>query len=354
MAHMHLPRRLLLSATALFLVGGTACGQGRVILVTTSQAEQGDVEETEWAVGVIESRASAQVAAEVAGAIRKVFVEEGQTVEAGDPLAEIDASQYRLDQATEAAEVGRLTALLEKQERELERARTLIAERLIAQDQVDNIASELTALREQLAGARAQAGGAERRLARTRLLAPVKADVASRYVDVGDYVQVGTVAFDLIDTTNLRVNLPFPEYRAPQLSRGQLVRLRSASTGEETVTARVSEIRASVREDSRAVTVTVDFPNPGDWRPGGSVRAEVVMAVRAEALLIPQVSVVRRPVGDVVYVINDGVAVERQVRRGERQGRLVEIIDGLEAGEVVAVDGAGFLADGTLVKVAVQ
>jgi RND family efflux transporter MFP subunit len=114
----------------------------------------------------------------------------------------------------------------------------------------------------------------------------------------------------------------------------------------------VTEVRPSVNPANRSITVIVDFDNPGGWRPGASVRADVVLAVRQNAVTVPQVAIVRRPVGDVVYVINDGKAEERPVKRGLRSGKMVEVLEGLKAGEVVAVDGAGFLTQGGSVDVA--
>jgi RND family efflux transporter MFP subunit len=130
------------------------------------------------------------------------------------------------------------------------------------------------------------------------------------------------------------------------------VRLRSAAAGDSVVNARVTDIRPGVNPSSRSVTLIVDFENPGGWRPGASVRAELILSVREAALLVPQVAVVRRPAGEVVYVIENGIARERVVRRGERRGREVEILDGLTGDEVIAVDGAGFLADGAKVDIA--
>ena len=334
------------------LLAELAMGQGRVIRVTTTTAQRGAVERTEWAVGIIETRSSVQVAAEVAGQVRRVLADEGQGVEAGAMLAEIDTAEYRFNKAGQEAELRRLDALLRQQERELARARQLYAERLIAQEQLDSAQSELEALREQLAGARASVSESQRRLAATQLRAPVAGEVAQRNIDVGDYVQTGTIVFELLNMEKLRVRLPFPEYRAPELSRGQVVRLRSAAAGDQAVTAEITDIRPGVTSASRSVTVIVDFTNPGRWRPGASVRAEVVLGVRENSLLLPQVSVVRRPGGDVVYVVEDGVARERRVERGERRGRMIEVLAGLQGGEQVVVDGAGFLTDGTAVDVA--
>lgn len=340
------------TAVALLVIGATATGQSRAIRITTAQPARATIEEIEWSVGLIETRTSSQVAAEVAGEVVQVFVDEGQGVAAGAVLAEIDPSEYQLERSREQSEVRRLSALLRKQERELERARKLYEDNLIAEDELDGLDAELDALREQLAGARAQVDSTDRRLGKTRLVAPVESEVATRNVDVGDYVQTGTVAFDLIDMRNLRVRLPFPEYRAPQLATGLPVRLTSAVAGDSVVEAVVTDIRPSVNPSSRSLTIIVDFENPGGWRPGASVRADLILAVRENALLVPQVSVVRRPAGDVVYAINDGIASQRVVQRGDRRDRMVEIVSGLTGDEEIAVDGAGFLSDGAAVDVA--
>lgn len=349
------PARLPVLALAALLAGlapGPAAAQGRTIRVTTAVAQTTAVEQTEWAVGVIESRLSAQVAAEVSGTVVRVLADEGQGVAAGQVLAEIETRQYRLSQDADEAEVGRLSALLRNKQLELDRARKLVAERLIAAEQVDGIEAELDALTQQLEGARAQVAESGRRLGKTRVSAPVRAEVAERHVDVGDYVQAGTVVFDIVDVEHLRVRLPFPEYRAPELAVGQKVRLSSAAAGSQAVDSAITEVRPSVNPANRSLTVIVDFTNPGSWRPGASVRAEVVLAVRPDAVTVPQVAVVRRPAGDVVYVIRDRKAEERPVKRGLRSGDRVEILEGLRAGEVVAVDGAGFLTQGVGVEVA--
>ena len=186
-------RSLVGAVCVLAAVGVLA--QGRAVRVTTTQAVRADVEDVEWAVGLIETRTSSQVAAEVAGEIVGVFVDEGQGVAAGTVLAEVDNSEYQLELKREQAEVRRLNALLRQQERELARAKKLYQENLIAEDELDSIDAELDALRQQLVGAQAQANSTDRRLTKTRLIAPVDSEVATRNIDVGDYVQTGTVVF---------------------------------------------------------------------------------------------------------------------------------------------------------------
>ena len=336
----------------LSMLPGLALAEARVVRITAATAVRQPVEETEWAVGVIESRAAPPVAAEVAGKVLRLPVDEGATVETGATLAELDSKEYRFGNSANQSEVVRLVALTKNKRSEFERAKRLQAEKLISQEQLETIATDLDALEAQLDGARARAGDSSRRLGEARIVAPFKGEVAKRYVDVGAYVQVGTVVFDLLDIENLRVRLPFPEYQAPRLKPGLTVRLTSSAATGPPVTAKIAELQPGVNRNNRSLTIIVDFTNPGDWRPGASVRADVVLETRADALMVPQVAVVRRPAGDVLYVIEGNKVREQLVQRGQRNGKLVEILQGLKGGERIAVDGAGFLTNGSTVAIA--
>lgn len=343
---------LLAAALATTAPAGTALAEGRVVRVTVATVARQPVEEVEWAVGVIESRAAPPVAAEVAGRVVRLGADEGTTVAKGAVLAELDSKQYQFGSSADQSEVARLVALTRNKESEYARAKSLQAEKLVSQAQLETISTDLDALRAQLDGARARAADSSRRLADARILAPFRGEVAKRYVDVGAYVQVGTAVFDLVDSENLRVRLPFPEYRAPRLRPGLTVRLTSVAATGPPVTAKIGEIQPGVNRNNRSLTVIVDFTNPGDWRPGASVRADVVLETRPNALMVPQIAVVRRPAGDVLYVVSGNKVREQSVRRGQRNGKLVEIVEGLKGGETVAVDGAGFLTNGATVAVA--
>lgn len=344
---------LALGLSVLAACGGEAppAPAGRVVNITAAKAERRNVADVEWAVGRIESLAAPPVAAEVAGRVVRIAVDEGKTVEQGQLLAELDSKQYRLGNTADEAEAGRLRALVRNKQTEVERAKRLQAEKLISQEQFLAISTDLDALKEQLRGAEAKAADSNRRLGDARIVAPFKGQVAKRLVDVGAYVQVGTAVFELVDIENLRIRLPFPEYLAPQLKPGLPVTLSSAAAGGKEVTAAVTEVQPDVNPQNRSISVIVDFKNPGNWKPGASVRADVTLQERPDAVMVPQVALVRRPAGEVVYVLEKDKVREQLVRRGERNGNLVEVVEGLEGGETVAVDGAGFLSNGAAVKV---
>jgi hypothetical protein len=110
-------------------------------------------------------------------------------------------------------------------------------------------------------------------------------------------------------------------------------------------------VRQLVGSTNRAFDVVVEVKNPGGWKPGASVNGAVVIEEHEQAVAVPEVSVVLRPAGKVVYVIENGKAVQHIVTTGVTQNGLVEILQGLKAGEKIAVDGAGFLTDQAAVAV---
>ena len=145
------------------------------------------------------------------------------------------------------------------------------------------------------------------------------------------------------------VRLPFPEHVANRLRIGQTVTLNSFADPAKTATGTIREIRPAL--DSTTLSREVIVAASGGWRPSGSIRGEVVLGVRKNALVVPEQAVVLRPVGSVVYVAEGETVKQRIVQQGVQRGGEIEIISGVNAGETVVVDGASQLTDGAKIKV---
>ncbi len=345
-------------AVAIAILGVAACGKHEQaaikppgILISTTAVGTEAVETLETSVGQIESLVEPEVSAEVAGRVTSVNVEVGDAVRKDAVLAEIDSADYRLRHGSAQAEIGRLKALIEQQERLVARYEALAKGDFFAKNALEDARAQLQALRSQLAAAEAQSGEASRNVARARVLAPVDGGVSARLVNVGDYVAIGAPIVRLSPARLLRVSLPYPESLAGVLKVGQPVRLRSPAAPETVIEAAISEIRPTVGEQNRALLALVDLPNPGGWKAGASIDGEVILDRRAQALSVPETALVLRPAGPTVYVIDGDKARAVVVVPGVYRGGKVEIRSGLEAGARVAVDGAGFLSDGAAVRV---
>ena len=335
-------------STLLLLVAQTSMGQ---ITVSTTTVITMNLNEEDNVMGMIYSRSSPEIAAEVSGRVNSVIADIGDVVEKGQVLAQIASEKYDLQLAQSKAEIARLSALLVNQELDLKRAEKLFKDNLVSEEMVDRTRAEFNALSEQINAANAQLRNSERLIEETEIKAPIKTKVAAKHIDIGDFVQNGMIVYELVDTKNLRVGLSFPEYQSLKLKKGLKVFLTTPTSIDENVETVIKEIKPNVNSNNRSITAIVDFDNPGSWVPGASTQARIILSTYQDALVLPQLAVVRRSVGDVVYLIQNDTAVEQQVDTGIEKDGLVHIKSGLKKGDIVALDGAGFLTNGTQIKI---
>jgi len=310
-------------------------------LITVTQVAQGEFEVIEETLGTLAALADPKIGAEVAGRVVQVMARTGKQVRAGEIMAVIDAGDVSLQHRADLAEVQRLDALAARQ-------LTLVEKGFLS----PSAGEAVTAQRDV---ARARADQSRRNLDKTRVRAPIDGVVEVQIVAPGDYVKVGDPLFLLIAPHKLRAHLPFPESAAPRLQKGMAVRMSSPAVPGRIFESRIHEIRPQVVAGSRSLDVLVDIDNDGSLRGGGTVNAAVVVATQARALTVPEQSVVLRPAGRVVYVIveEEGQKKARQnvVRTGARRGGRIEILEGLDGTETLALDGAGFLTNNATVAI---
>ena len=338
---------IILSAL-LLLVAPISMGQ---ITVSTTTATTMNLNDEDSVMGMIYSRSSPDIAAEVSGRVISVIADIGDTVEKGQVLAQIDSEKYDLQLAQSIAELARLSALLVNQELDLKRAEKLFKDSLVSEEMVDRTRAEFNALSEQINAANAQLRNSERLIEETKIKAPIQTKVAAKHIDIGDFVQNGMIVYELVDTKNLRVALSFPEYQSLKLKKGLKVFLTTPTSKDQNVETIIKEVKPSVNSNNRSITAIVDFDNPGSWVPGASTQARIILSTYQDAVVLPQLAVVRRSIGDVVYLIQNDTAVEQQVDTGLEKDGFIHIKSGLKHGDIVALDGAGFLTNGTQIKI---
>lgn len=320
------------------------------VLISLAPVQTRAVEVYEDVIGSLENVNDPRVSAEIAGRITRVAVSVGNAVKRGDLLAELDTTDFEIQQRADAAEIARSQTLLAQQERVVERQQKLVAQGFISQNAAEDALAQRNALRESLVAARARAEASRRSLTKARVVAPIDGEVETRSVAVGDYVKLGDPMFKLVGTQRLRAVLLLPEAAASRIRPGLKVELVSPAAPDKPIASVIEEIKPMVGTANRALNAIVSFTGDGNaFRGGGSVNARIITEVRHNALLVPEQSVVLRPAGKVVYAIKDGKAEQRVVETGVRQEGMYEILKGLAPGEQVAVDSAGFLTDGARV-----
>ncbi|HPV32614.1 MAG TPA: efflux RND transporter periplasmic adaptor subunit [Methylotenera sp.] len=322
-------------------------------VITTAQVQTQTLAITEEAIGTLEGLVDPTVTAEIAARVIKVDVSVGQTVKKGQLIALLDATDSGLARQEAQAEVARIEVLLANQERNVARNQTLVDKNFISKNALDDATAQQNDLKQQLQAAKIRVASASSTNAKTRIYSPADGKVEKKIVDSGEYVRAGDPIVQIIGNQKLRAHIPFPENIAVKIKPGQPIKL-STPTSNTIVNTTVKEIKPLIMADNRSVDVIADVQNVQDWQAGASINAELTLNEKTGVLMVPEQSVVLRPAGEVVYVIQNNKAFQRIIQAGERKAGMVEVLNGLEAGLEVAVDGAAYLTDKTPVKTSTQ
>lgn len=295
------------------------------------------VETIEVAADVMADR-HATLAAEVEGTVESVEADLGDRVGANEVLIRIDTRSI-------ATEVEEADANFRQAEEDAARAEALFEKRSITRDR-------LTAARTTLEVSRARLESTRIRLAKSTIRAPWAGEIASRMVEVGDYVEVGQGVLELVATDRLKIRAEVAAEDAQYIEQGETATLRLQALPGETFSAQVVRIGASLTSTSRTLPIEVELANPGGrLKPGMFGRLTLPRRQLEAALLVPLAALVDYEDGKVVYVVEDGVARRRPVTPGAVIGERVAVEEGLAAGDRVIVRGQDQVADGQQVGV---
>jgi membrane fusion protein (multidrug efflux system) len=323
--------------------------QDRSLYVSLAESELMTFNNTESAVGSIEGTIDPTVSSEVSGKVIKIHAKSGSIVKKGDLLAEVDNrdNSYQLNLAK--ADVKKLEARLNNQKINYDRNLKLVDQNFISPNALESIEVAIKETEEELSSAKARLDIANLNYSRTKIFAPINGVVEKQIISMGDFVKIGDPMYQIISNQKLRAHIPFPERLANQIKPGAKIIL-STPTSPEIFETKVSSIKPLIVADSRSLDVIADIQNKPGWQAGASVIGTIVFS-STKSVGVPEQSVVLRPIGSVVYLYQNGKAKQNLIQKGITQDGKIQILEGLEAGEKIIVDGAGYLSDQAQVKI---
>jgi len=285
----------------------------------------------------LEPRAESQVVAKTSGVALEVLVEEGQVVKAGQPLVRLDPDRARLA-------VAQTKAQLQKLENNYRRAQQLVAQQLISAGEVDQ-------MRYDLENARAQYNLTALELSYTTVVAPISGVVASRDIKPGNFVQINSPIFRIVDSSRLEATLNVPERELSKLRPGQSVKLVADALPGRTFEGVVDRVSPVVDNGSGTFRVVAAFAGNGELQAGMFSRLSINYDQRENALVVPRAALLEDGGEPAVFVVRDGKAERAALKLGYDDAGWIEVRDGLKPGDQVVVAGKAALREGTAVQV---
>jgi RND family efflux transporter MFP subunit len=329
-----------------------------VIRVRTAAVEPVPVGADGLATGIVRASRKATVAAEVPGRIVERQAEPGTIAQAGQVLVRIDSQRLNLQfrQAQAMAEARRVDA--EHARHEYLRGERLLKKKVVSQDTVDDLRFAERGARAQLQATLVQVATAQRNLQDATVVAPFAGQIEAVHVQVGDYVNPGQPIITQTDFSKARIIVGVTSREAARISAGELAGAGFEELGGSVIGARITSV-GRIKDHSNGtypVELLLEDAQAVEHLREGMIAMVTWQSARSGAppLSIPSAALVRSDGQIRTYVVEDGRAAIRDVRIGNSDGRRVEVLDGLSAGDVVITEGQFALRDGAQVITAAQ
>jgi membrane fusion protein, multidrug efflux system len=316
--------------------------------VNIARARRGPISRTIALPATIRPHEQAVLYAKVAGYLKTIRVDKGDSVHEGELLAEIESPELVADLARQTAERS-VADVAYRRASEAQRK----APDLVMPQTVDDAKGKLDM-------AQANLERTQTLLGYTKIRSPLSGIVTKRSVDPGAFIPAatsGSVAqsaalLTVMDIRSVRIEIPVPEPEVPIVKVGLPVEVTLDELPGRSFQGNVTRFAYALDEASKTMTAEAEIPNPKrELRPGMYARAKIAMERKEATLLIPAAALVAGKGQDFVFTVSDGKAKRIAVKAGFRDATSVEILEGLAPDQIVVLAGSNPPADGQPVTV---
>ena len=356
-----------------------AAAEVDIVPVELAQAGRGSISSYLSSTANLRARRDVEVTAQVDGVAEKLLVEEGDFVQQGQLLCELDDRELQITVTLNRQQLAQAKLQLEKSKIqrektavqientkvELNRKETAYKEELVSEQEVDQLrytleeqehdervaSSDVRELSHRVEELEAQIEQGELQVSRTKIRAPFTGYITERRVELGQLVRSLQRVFQLASFSPLYADVYLSELDTHQIRPGQPARVVLGADERGQTQGRVLRISPVVDESTGTVKVTVELgAATQDFRPGAFVRVDIETDTHADTVLIPKRAIVEEDGNHYVFTTDGSTANRREVDLGYESDVEVEVREGVAAGDSVVVAGQGNLKEGSKVR----
>ncbi|MBO6620682.1 MAG: efflux RND transporter periplasmic adaptor subunit [Balneola sp.] len=309
-----------------------------VIPVEATTVSRGDISAYYSNTATLEAEQEALVVAKVRGIINQVLVEEGDRVKAGQVIARIEDEQYRIEAERAKSNMDRLY-------NDFKRSKELYDKQAISVEEYQNKQFEYEAQKSAYELAKLNQEY-------TSIKSPISGVISERLIKKGNMIGTDQNVYRVTDFDPLQAILYVPEHEMAKINKNQPAEIKVDALPGQSFKAHVERISPIVDPTTGTFKVTVVIDEKSDkLKPGMFGRVKIVYDTRLSTKMIPKVAVMSEDETQTVFVVRDSLAYKKIIKTGYVNGSNIEILEGLEDGEVVVTTGQGSLKDSAKVNV---
>jgi multidrug efflux system membrane fusion protein len=340
------------AAGGLQSVGAATVGPGNIRVIVN-------------ALGTVTPLATVTVQTQISGQLTEVAFTEGQLVNKGDFLAQVDARPYEIAKAQAEGQLAHDQGLLAQAQTDLKRYQTLVAQNSIARQQAEDQAFLVQQDEGTVKVDQAQVDAQALNIAYCHIVSPVTGRIGLRLVDPGNYVQTSSASSIAVVTQLQPITVIFsvaedylPDIM-PQFTAGTALQATAFDRAnvKQLATGKVSAVDSQIDTTTGTVKLRAQFDNAdGALFPNQFVNVQLLLRTLTDVVTVPTVAIQRGSPngqqGSYVYVVNaDNTVSVRPIAIGPTDGSMTAVNSGLAAGDHVVIDGADRLREGLHVNV---
>jgi len=275
---------------------------------------------------------------EIDGVIENIYFDEGQEIVKYKKLVDISTKELSLK-----LKIALTDSKLA--ESNLNRDEELAKKNLIPNAKLDQTRTfaERASLNKELA---------KINLNKSLIKSPLKGTIKTRFVKVGEFVRKGDRLVEILDVESILVKVNIPEQEILQIKIGQKIDIVLYILENKKIEGEVKKIGLEADASNRTFPVEIEVDNrERELRPGMLARATFTQRVDQDQVVVPRHAIMERDMGRIVYVVDNGIAVQRKVTIGITQREKVQVIMGLGKGEKLVIEGHTKLTDGEEINI---
>lgn len=325
-------------------------GRRNCVNVSRATVKASDFRKSVTGIGSLRADQRVVVRPEVAGTIKEVHFQEGEKVDAGQVLFQLERVKLEKQLKARQAALQEAKANLRGAERTFRRQQQLCKRDLTSEEVRDQAQTAYEMAQAKVTRLQAEIQGIKERLEDTSVQAPFAGFIGERMVDRGEWVDIGTGLATMVQVEKLEIAFTLPERYLGQVKEGQPVRTTVQAFPDKVFSGRVFFLDPVIQDQTRSLQVKATVDNTeGMLRPGGFGQAKVIVDTHRDAAVIPEEALVPTRSGYRVFVLENSEAHLQKVEVGLRRPGQVEIVRGLEPGQRIVRAGHINLSDGAAV-----